>query len=197
MATASSAFKGLQTFMERLTPYMNTFVVFFIILFLGFLVGKILGRLVKRILSDVHTDTFLRQRFGVKFSVERLVSGLITSVAYLVSIVFALNALHLTFWVAGAITTILMLAVTVSALIALKDLIPNAAAGVALRRRLSAGSYVRMEGGEGVVKEVNLLDTVIETRTQDVLIVPNALFAKKSLRILKRKPAAKAEVTRP
>ena len=42
-----------------------------------------------------------------------------------------------------------------------------------------------MEDAEGIVKELNLLETVIETKGGDRIVVPNSLFARQRVRIKK------------
>ncbi len=177
---------GLEGFMERFTPYLNKIVIFFLILFIGFLVGKIIGRLVRKILRDIKTDAFVNRTLGWKLSLERTISSLVAGLVYLVSFILALNAVGLTTLVLEIILGVFVLAIVLSFLIALKDIIPNAAAGLTIRQKVKEGVKVKMDDAEGKVKEVNLLETIVQTKNGDTIVVPNALFAKQLIRIKRR-----------
>lgn len=181
----------LQRFMQVFTPSLNQIVLFFLILFIGFLVGKISGRLLRKLLADLSADRYIKRVTGGKFSLERGLSGLVASLIYFASIILALNAVGLTTTVLEIILGILVLAIVISALVALKNIIPNLAEGIALRGKLTEGSYIRMDDAQGMIKEVNLLETLLETDKGDVIVIPNAFFAKKSIRIMRKPRKAK------
>ncbi len=183
MATIQAALDWLQRFVDSFTPSLNKIVIFFLVLFVGFLIGKILGRLVRKVLADLKADSHARHVFGWKLSVERGMSGLVQGIVYLVSVIIALNAVGLTTVVLEIILTVLLVAILLSFLIAIKDIIPNAASGVTLRQKLRPGMRVTMDDAAGVVKEITILETVIETKGGDTIVIPNALFAKRSVRI--------------
>jgi len=189
MAVVQSVLAWLQRFMEGFTPYLNKLVIFFLILFIGFLIGKILGRLIKKILADVKTDAFFRAKLGAKFSAERAISGFVTAVIYFLTIVLALDAVGLTGAVIELLVLLLVLALILSLFLAVKETVQNATAGLMRKPSIRPGAYIRMEEAEGEIKEVNILDTVIETRNGDTVIVPNSLLQKRTIKLLKRKPA--------
>jgi len=183
----SEALKWLQEFMEGFTPSLNKIVIFFLILFLGFLIGKILGQLTKQLLRDLHLDGFVKRMLGWKLSLERGLSNLVAGLVYLISIILALNAVGLTTVVLEIILGIILFAIAVSFLIALKDIIPNAASGLTLKQKLRPGTRLEVDGTEGAVQEVTLLETIIETKSKDIIVIPNALFAKQRITIRKSK----------
>jgi small-conductance mechanosensitive channel len=187
MGVVQSVIDWLQAFMAGFTPHLNMIVIFFLILFIGFLVGKILGRLVKRLLKDVKADGFVKKTLGWRIPLEKGLASLIAGLVYLISFIIALNAVGLTTIVLEVILAIFVLALVLSFLLALKDIIPNAAAGVTLKSKLKEGTYLKLDDAEGAVDEVNLLETVILTKGGDKIVIPNALFAKQRMRIVKRK----------
>lgn len=187
MGLVQSSIDWLQGFMEGFTPHLNKIVIFFLILFIGFLVGKMIGRLVRRLLRDVKADNFIKQTLGWRLSFERGVAALVAGLIYVISIIIALNAVGLTTFVLELILGVFVLALVLSFLLALKDIIPNFAAGITLKSKLKEGTYLKLDEAEGTVKEVNLLETIIKTKSSDKIVIPNALFAKQKMRIIKRR----------
>ncbi len=181
----SEALDWLVRFMEGITPQLNLVVIFFLILFIGFLVGKILGRLTRKLLAGA--DAGVKRLLGWKVSVEHGAGRAVAGLIYLVSIILALNAVGLTTVVLEAILAIVILAIAVGFLLALKDIIPNAAAGITLRGKLAPGTRLRLDDAEGAVEEVTILETTIRTKKGDLIVIPNALFARQRIRITKVK----------
>lgn len=176
----------LEKFMAGLTPSLNKIVIFFLILFIGFIAGKLLGRMVKRFLKELQVDAFIKRSLNWSFSLESSLGTLTAFLVYFISIILALNAVGLTTIILEVILGIFVLAIMISFLIALKDLIPNAAAGIALRQKLRKGMKLEVGGAAGSVKEVRLLETVIKTKRGDEIVIPNALFTKERITIRKR-----------
>lgn len=196
MAIVQSILAWLQRFMKGFTPFLDKFVIFFLIIFIGFLVGKILGRLIKKILADIKTDEFCRNHLNIKFSIERTLASLIASIIYIASVLFALDAIGFTAALVEILLLIVIVAILLSLLFAIKETFQNAGARFMWKQALKPGAYIRMEETEGEIKAINLLDTVIETRNGDTIIVPNGLFLNRTVKILKRKPAKKNEDTK-
>lgn len=183
MGAVSASLGWLQRFMQRFTPYLNDLVIFLLILFIGFLVGKILGRLVRKLLAEIKLDAFLRRSISWKVSMERSLGSITAGIIYLVTIILAFNAVGLTTIVLELLLAVVMLAIALGFLLALRDIVPNAASGLTLKRKLREGMEIEMEGASGVVKEVTLLETIIETKSKEEIIIPNALFAKQRMKI--------------
>jgi len=175
---------AVERFMEGFTPSLNRIVIFFFILFLGFLVGKILGRLARKMLGELKTDAFFRS-LGWKLSVERGLAHLVAGLTYTVTLILALNAVGLTTVVLEIILGVFVFALLLSFLLALKDVIPNATAGVMLKRKLEPGIMLKLDDVEGVVTSVTLLETIITTKGGDTIVIPNSLFARQRIRITK------------
>ncbi len=190
MTFAQATLAALQRFMDGVTPLLNEVVAFFLILFIGFLLGKIIGRLTRKLLTDLKADELTR-RLGFKLSLERTLGGLLSFLIYAASIVLALAAVGLLANIVQILLVLFVIILVVSAILALKETAPNLAAGLALRRnhRLKEGVYIRMDGVEGTIRSAGLLETVLETRGGDLVQVPNALFQRKEVRVIRRKPA--------
>ncbi len=187
MGLTQETINALQRSLNEFMPTLNNIVLFFLILFIGFLVGKIAGRLVRRLLSDIKADVSIRRIAGGKLSLEKGASALASFLIYAASIILALNAVGLTTTVLEIILAILVLAILVSAFLALRDVIPNLAQGLALHGKLKEGDAIRLEHAEGVITAISLLETSIMTKNGDTIIVPNALFARTSVRVKRRR----------
>lgn len=168
----------LQGFMDRITPAMNQIVIFFLILFIGFLVGKILSRLAQRLLRDLESDAWA-QRLGARFSVSRLVSGIVAGVIYVITVIVALDSVGLSTVVLTALTIVVALSAMLGIIVAVRDLVPNVMAGLTIRRRFTVGAKLRIEGVEGRIVELTAVDTTIETKKGERMVIPNGLFLRK------------------
>jgi|GEM_PF-800434 len=185
----------LQEFQESFTPVLNKIVLFFVILFLGFLLGKILGRLVRKLLSDIKTDEGVQKLFGIRVAAAKALGTLVSFAVYLVSLYFALTVIGLMNLALLVLVAVFVLTLLLSTLLMFSEIMPNLAAWLKLRKkaRIKEGAFIRMEKVEGTITEIGLFDTEIETKGGDILLVPNALFLSKEVRVMKRKPEPKEE----
>lgn len=170
----------------RLNPYLNRLVIAILILLIGFILGKLLGRFVRRVLDELGMDAALKKTVGIKVSVSKVVSAFSAFVVYFVTIVLFLNSLGLTTVVLNAISIGVILLIMISIALAIRDFVPNLAAGLTMhtKQKIKVGDHIEMEGIKGKVVEVSLLDTQIRTASKDIVFIPNAILIKN---ILKKK----------
>ncbi len=180
-AVITSIFTRLQELVERFMPALNQLILFFFIVFISFLVGKMLGRLARKLLVDLKADAWLRRLSGVNVPLARLVGGFVAAVLYTLGFILALRAVGLGTTAVLVLALVFLVSVLLGLLVALRDLIPNALAGLTLdRRHVRVGAWLRMEGVEGRVVEVALLETHVESREGELIIIPNALFTRRT-----------------
>jgi small-conductance mechanosensitive channel len=178
-ANSSILIKGVGA---SLSPVINKLALAVFILLLGFIAGRVLGLLAYRLLSGLALDKRLR-RLGFKVSFERLISWLVSSAIYALTLFLSLNALGLTSTIVTFASLGILFTVGISFLLALKDFFPNLLAG--LRIKLSgffhAGDDIIIREVKGRVSAVGLLETRIELSSSEEVIVPNALFIKRKI----------------
>ncbi len=162
---------------RSLTPYLNQLATFFLILFLGFLTGKIIGSLIRRITSDLDTDNLLSRVLGTRFRAGRLLATTVSWLIYALTVILAFNTIKATRLLLTIISALLLIALALSTITTLKDFLPNAIAGWRIKRKIKPGHILTINNVRGVVKEASLLETTMEMREDDLLVIPNSLFA--------------------
>ncbi|MBR9703253.1 mechanosensitive ion channel family protein [Candidatus Woesearchaeota archaeon] len=178
-----------------ITPLLNRVVIALVILFVGFILGKIVGRFLFRVLDDLNLDGLAKRLLGKSLSLERSISAVVAALIYLIAIIMALNALGLTTAVLSAIIIIVLILVGISVLLAIKDLVPNLSAGMMIKQKdiFREGDTVSFNGTSGVVEEFSLFETRLRSKGNEVLIVPNNLFAKHTVKRKRPRKVASKE----
>lgn len=180
MASHGAVLAWLQAFVEKITPALNEIVIFFFIVFISFLIGRVCGRLMRTLLGDLKSDAWLRKLFSTSIPAAKLVSGFVSVAIYILGVIIALRAVGLGPTVITVLVVILFVSIVLGLLVAFRDLVPNAIAGLTLqsRRNVKPGMRLKMESVEGTVVEVTLLETQVETRGGERVVIPNALFTR-------------------
>lgn len=182
-------------------PFVNDIVIAILIVFLGFIIGKILGKVVKKVLSSFKIDASLKKTFSLRTSnVEKFISGFVSFIIYLVSIIMALNYVGVTTFILNILFVVIIVVVAISTILALKDLVPNLIAGIQIRidELIREGDTIRTKDVEGEVIDLTLLDTKIKNFKGDLFVIPNSIFLKhgfvkvNKLKVSKKKIEIKA-----
>lgn len=173
----------LSDWQNIISPYVNGFVIFFLIMFIGFLVGKIAGRLVYKFLNEVNIDSTVKKFTKTTIPLSLILSRTLAGIIYAVTTIIALNSVGVTTLLLEMIMIIVVIVLLISLFVALKDVIPNASAGIALRTQLKIGSKIKIDEIEGEIVELKLLETCVKTSNEDLIVIPNSIFAKKSVTI--------------
>ena len=174
--------------MENFPAFLTNFPLAVIILFFGFIIGKFFGRLIQKGLHEFDLDK-LAKKAGIKASLEELISTIISYTIYFFSIIMALNRVGVT----SALFNILGGAVIVVALIAfflsVRDFIPNMMGGIYLHQKkmIKEGDTIKFRAIEGVVIETNLIETKVQTKSKDIIHIPNANFTKSEIFVKRQK----------
>src|SRR5947208_2085350 len=89
------------------------------------------------------------------------------------------------------ITGIIATSAVITAIIGLsfQDTLGNMMGGMALQleRAIGVGDWIRIDGQEGMVKEIRWRHTAIETRNWDTIVIPNSALMKSHVMILGRR----------
>lgn len=180
----TSLFSSLK---DVLSGVLNRVVIAAVVLLLGFIFGKVIGRIVHKLLREVELDKFFRSA-GLKISVEEILSTFVSYMIYFFSVVMALDQLGLNTLVFNTLAIGVMAIIAASVLLAIKDTIPNIFAGLVIHTKhlLRKGDRIRLGNFKGKISEVNLIETKIETRTGDVVFIPNSAVLKERIVRLKR-----------
>lgn len=114
----------------------------------------------------------------------RIMRDLLLALAYLA---VALTTLSRDTDLTGIIATSAVLTAVIG--LSFQDTLGNMMGGMALQleRAIGAGDWIRIDGQEGIVKEIRWRHTSIETRNWDTLVIPNSTLMKAPVTILGRR----------
>jgi small-conductance mechanosensitive channel len=187
MVNATSIFTT-QIFGVVLSKLLMRIIVAAVILLLGFIIGKIVGRLVHRALHEIELNESMRKA-GLKFGIEDLISNFITYLIYFVAIIWALSELGLSTMILSIIFIAIIVIVIVSMILAFKDFLPNLFAGLFIYKKefIKNGNWIKINGVEGKIKKIGLVETEVETKSKDVVYVPNSNLTKQAVVVSKKK----------
>jgi small-conductance mechanosensitive channel len=184
MAVINESIGGLFA-IEALNPVIVSLIVPIIILLLGFIIGRIIGKLVQKSLRQVDLDRSARRSFGISFSPEKLISRTVTYFVYLVAVIMALNRLEVTTFVLNVLAAAVVLIAVIAFILAIKDFVPNAMAGIVIRRKkmFRETDKISVADVAGRVTRITLTETKITTRGKDEIFVPNSFFLKHRVKV--------------
>ena len=151
-----------------------------LIILIGFILAKFVGRFAGRVFKEIELNSMTRKVFGKRLAAEEFLSTAITYTIYLISIIAGLNQLMLTRPVLYLSSLAVLVLAIFSTVLGIKEFIPNAIAGILLRRRklVATGSSFRMKNLSGQVRKIGLTQTCLETEQGDTVYLPNLLVRK-------------------
>ncbi|MBI2667173.1 mechanosensitive ion channel [Candidatus Woesearchaeota archaeon] len=159
-----------------------------IILLIGFIIARLSSNLTKKILNELETNKILKEQAGVKIQVEEFLSSVIKYIIYFIAIIIALNQLGLTTKVLYALLITILVILVGFIILAFKDFIPNVVAGFMIyqKDKVKPGDVIRVKDIEGKVIHVDLIETRIKTKKNDIVYIPNSILNKNEVVKLKK-----------
>lgn len=168
---------------------VTRFVVAAIILLMGFIIGKIAGRLLEKILHEIEVDNLAAKTMNLKISLEQIMSKAVTGFIYFIAIIMALGQLGLATTALNLMAAAVMLFIIISMIISIKDVMPNIFAGIVIqsKRFIREGDYVKIGQVQGKIINMNLIETRVETDSDDIISIPNSNVIKSEVVRIKNK----------
>jgi len=163
------------------------FIVAIVILLIGFVISRIIGKITHRVLHEIELNNIVKKA-GAKFEIEKTLSHFVTYFLYFITVIWALDALGLTTTILNMISAAFLLLIIISVSLAVKDFIPSIISGVLIFKKgiIKVGDRVKIDGIDGKVKKISLVDTEIETKNGDTIHIPNSSLTKKEITVKKR-----------
>lgn len=154
----------------------DKFAVAIIILLAGFIIAKIAGKIVKRILAEADINKILAKAKVTPMS--DALGGIVEYALYLATIIVVLQQFglaNITLWIIGTIAIVVIL---FSLTLTIRDFIPNAIAGLFIKKRLNAklGKQVKIGIISGRLEHVGIVASTI--RNSDEQYVPHLYTSK-------------------
>jgi len=173
---------------EGYTPgFFVNLVAAVVILLIGIVAAGILSKLVKRVLHELEVDKILKNQAGVRIPLEDVLSSIVKYLVYSVAVVMALTQLGLNTIVLYILLFVMLFMLFAFIVLAFKDFIPNFSAGFFIHQKgmIKKGDYIIVNGAEGRVVNVSLIETEIETNKKDRIFIPNSILTKN--RVIKKR----------
>lgn len=173
------------------------FIVAIILLLIGFILGKICGRLIYKFLHSFELNENFSKLAGVSIKIEEIAESFTTYFIYFVTIVIVLQQVGLVSTILHMIAAGVIILIILSTFLGIKDFIPNAMAGFFIQRKkeFRTGQRIKVKGMQGIITEINLLETKIETKGGDIIFIPNSVLSKTEVTHIRsaKKPAKKGK----
>lgn len=188
MGFFNSSLAEIDSVIQTLNPIVTKIVIALIILLLGFILGKLIGTIIFRVLQAIEIDNAFFRIFGIKLKVEHFISGIFSFLVYLLAVVLALNQVNLLSLTIQLLSYIVVIAIIISIILGLRNIIPNFVAGLVVKKKLSLfqGNKINIGEIKGRIVNVNSIYVYIETIEKDLISVPFSYFLKEKTRIFKK-----------
>lgn len=148
-------------------------------LFIGFIIAKLGGKITKRVMAEAELNKILVAA-GFRPLSDAL-SIIIEYVIYAATILVILQQFGLAGIVLGIIITITAAAVLFSLLLAIRDFIPNAVAGLFIRKRLKhfLGKKIQIGNIAGTLEHIGIVKSTL--RDKDEHCVPHLYTSRQTI----------------
>ncbi|MBI4453807.1 mechanosensitive ion channel [Candidatus Woesearchaeota archaeon] len=168
---------------SKIQPIFKDVVVAIIILLIGLIIGKLLGRVIQKILTSFELDKLVRKATGLKISTEEFLGKITSYSVFIIAVIIALDVLNLTSIIVYIISIILIAIIVFSIFVSIKDFFPNIIMGIYIHRTspFKEGDHIKIDNIEGTVAQINLTEIKLETKSGDIIYIPNSLLMKKEI----------------
>jgi len=165
--------------MKAMEIQLNNVVGAVVVLLIGLIIGLIVKKLLRKILHEIELDKIVR-RLGKKLSLERKISNLAAYLIYFFALIWSLNQLGITPIILYIIGGAILLLLGATFLLGVKDFVPNLIAGIAIYRKgcWKKGKKIKVNGVEGTIEKIGLVEMEIKTKKGDKIYMPNSLLIK-------------------
>ena len=178
-------------------PLLNKFFLAAILLLVGIIIGRVVSTLIQKFLHSAELNKLVSQGAHSKVPIEEIIAYTIRYVLYFLFFVLALNTIGFTSIIITVFAIIVFLIFILSVFLGIKDFIPNAIAGLMIRRKgfIKVNDKIESNGISGKILRINLLDTQIETFSGDIISLPNVLLSQKEIKKKQQKNSKKKTLT--
>ncbi|HLF54187.1 MAG TPA: hypothetical protein VI612_00515 [Candidatus Nanoarchaeia archaeon] len=150
---------------EAMRQLAGKSIVALVTLLIGFIIAKLAGRITRRVLSEAEINRILATE---DMKLDKAISRIVEYVIYTITLLVILQQFGLTKLVLGIIITIAVIIIGFSALLAIKDFIPNAITGLFIKRKLkqNLGKKVKIGIVTGKLVHVGIMESVIQDKEE-------------------------------
>jgi small conductance mechanosensitive channel len=168
---------------------LNRLLVAVIILLIGFIIGKVANRILERGLTKIRLNEMVKQVTGLNFGLEEMIGHFVMYFIYFIAIIMSLRHLGIATDILNILSAVIIVLIGIFILLGVKDFIPNIISGIILNQKgtIKKGDEITVQNVKGKVIEITLLETRLETKKGDLIIIPNANLTKNEIIMKKQK----------
>lgn len=157
--------------------YLYRISVAIIILLGGLVFGILVKKLCLRLFEEVKPNQ-LTCKFRKGYDLEAIVANGLSYLIYFLAFVFFFDSLGLRSLVIYFLILIIVVLFILSSLVGIRDFLPNLRGWVYLKQKnlVKIGKMIEVNGINGKVEKIGLIETRIKTEKGDWLYLPNSLF---------------------
>ena len=152
----------------------------FLILILGLVLANVLSNILRKVLREAEINKILAKQFKIKISVENYLVNIFKYIIYFATAITVLNQLGIPTFVLRIIFLVIVIIVIIFIVLAFKDWIPNLVSGFYIYKtqKIKTGDTIIINGLKGKVKRINLIETKIITKNNEIIFIPNSNITK-------------------
>lgn len=173
---------------ENISAIMLKIVAAVVILLFGIIIANIASRLFRKVLHSFEINKVLAES-GLKFPFEEFASSILKYIIYFAGIIWALSEIGLATTILQIILIVILIIMILFIILAFKDVIPNITAGFFVHSKgvFKEGDNVKIGSVEGKIIAIEIMETRIKTKSNDLVIVPNSVLMKSEITVKKKK----------
>ena len=166
--------------------FFQNLIVAIIIIFIGFIIAKTVKKIAYSSLHEIELNKLLR-KVRLRFNIEKVTSNALYYIIILITIIRSLQQLNLATTVLNIFIASAALLASFLAIVWLKYFIPNAFAGLILRKkiRFKEGDFIHINYMDlkGKVDKISASETKIITKNHDCIYIPNSSIYRSKITI--------------
>ena len=153
---------------SQIAGFVPRFIAAILIIVLGFLIADFMGRVFEEAGRSLLRDEVISFVSGglAKYSIA------------IITIIMALSIMGLDTTSLNIMFAVILVSVVVLTVIGIRDIMPNVAAGVHLRRHLKVGERIKIDGHTGLVERIDSASVILRVSETKRVSVPSSLFVK-------------------
>ena len=169
------------------SPVFSKLIIFILIVGIGIIIARVLGKIIYELLHDVGLNKMIKRTTHLKISLERIISRFVVYFIYLITLITALTNIGVSTTALNIIIAAISITIILALFFVIKDFFPNIIASILIQKKdiIKPGDYIEIEGATGIVKEINSVETIVQSKKKKMIYMPNSLITK-SLITIKR-----------
>lgn len=156
--------------------YSTQIIGAFLIVILGLISSRIVYNIIKKAIMEFELR-YLFKKVGLE-RVEKQIPIIIRFLIIILSIIFALLQLGMSFTTIKILLIIMSIITIIFILLSFKDILPNLISGIIVKKskKLKIGETIKVKNIEGKILRIGLLETEIKIKNNETVHIPNSLL---------------------